>query len=87
MKSSGTICLAVFYLLNLFAIFSDSAEWIITCNRTTCCDEDGDSKICCVGNDCKDVRKPRLSGADDVNLYRRKLGMAHKLGELLKKLN
>uniref|UniRef100_C4QG05 MEG-2 (ESP15) family n=1 Tax=Schistosoma mansoni TaxID=6183 RepID=C4QG05_SCHMA len=55
--------------------------------ETTCCDEDGNSKICCVGNDCKDVIKPRSSGADDLNLFLRKRGMAYKLGEILKKLN
>nr|ADH02218.1 MEG 2.3 isoform 4 [Schistosoma mansoni] len=53
------MCLTIFYVIHLLAIFSDGAEWVITCNKTTCCDEDGNSKICCVGNDCKDVIKPR----------------------------
>nr|ADH02213.1 MEG 2.4 isoform 4 [Schistosoma mansoni] len=41
------MCLTIFYVIHLLAIFSDSAEWVITCNKTTCCDEVGDSKICC----------------------------------------
>nr|ADH02216.1 MEG 2.4 isoform 1 [Schistosoma mansoni] len=81
------MCLTIFYVIHLLAIFSDGAEWVITCNKTTCCDEDGNSKICCVGNDCKDVIKPRSSGADDLNLFLRKRGMANKLGEILKNLN
>nr|ADH02221.1 MEG 2.3 isoform 1 [Schistosoma mansoni] len=81
------MCLTIFYVIHLLAIFSDSAEWVITCNKTTCCDEVGNSKICCVGNDCKDIIKPRRSGEDDVDLYKRKIGMAYKLGEILKKLN
>nr|ADH02215.1 MEG 2.4 isoform 2 [Schistosoma mansoni] len=76
------MCLTIFYVIHLLAIFSDSAEW-----ETTCCDEVGNSKICCVGNDCKDIIKPRRSGEDDVDLYKRKIGMAYKLGEILKKLN
>nr|ADH02220.1 MEG 2.3 isoform 2 [Schistosoma mansoni] len=104
------MCLTIFYVIHLLAIFSDGAEWVITCNKTTCCakrnfkielylsqcthktkvtwnviiNEDGNSKICCVGNDCKDVIS---SGADDLNLFLRKRGMANKLGEILKNLN
>nr|ADH02217.1 MEG 2.3 isoform 5 [Schistosoma mansoni] len=76
------MCLTIFYVIHLLAIFSDGAEWVITCNF-----EDGYSLICCVGNDCKDVIKPRSSGADDLNLFLSKRGMANKLGEILKNLN
>nr|ADH02214.1 MEG 2.4 isoform 3 [Schistosoma mansoni] len=54
------MCLTIFYVIHLLAIFSDSAEWVITCSS---------------------------SGEDDVDLYKRKIGMAYKLGEILKKLN